>query len=209
MFVIAHYDYFGIGDSSYVNELTWKKKIFCAKEYANGKLMQFCRDIDLPRNSQIAWKHWERTGEIIEFAGKKMVVKTIELKGFAANLFRLGTGVQIWNNAHHAKADGIAVLKPVALIEERAWNQTRTSIIYLYEGEVCTKENVAKIEILQKFLFQKRVAHHDFYLRNIVELEDGTLQLIDIDKMHWYPKYSYLFILKMRDENRKFQKEIR
>ena len=208
MFVTAHYEYVGLFDPSLRKEVSWKEKIFCKNEYADEEVVSFLHNLDEPRERRVLWQHWERMGEIAELKGKKVIIKTTYLNGFFPNLFRMSTGVNIWNNAHYAKADGIPVLKPVALIEKRCLTQSKSSIVYLYEGELCDSSRLEQVRELYNLLVQKNVTHHDFYLRNIVVLEDGSLQLIDIDKIHWYPAYSYVFKLKARQEESRFLRDL-
>ncbi len=209
MFVMIHYEYVGLFDWKVQKDLTWGKKIFCLKDYANAEMMEFLHNIEESKGKKELWSHWERKGEEAIIAGKRVIIKSIELEGFFSNLFRMGTGVNIWNNAYYAKLDGIPTLKPVALVEKRGLTKTKTIVIYLYEGRVCTKDDFLKIQNLKELLFRKGVTHHDFYIRNIIKLEDGTLQLIDIDKMHWYPRHSYLFSWKKAQEEDRFDKDVR
>ncbi len=209
MFTTTHYEYVGLDDPLVKKELTWGKKIFCLNEYASIETMKFLRNIEDTTEKKQLWNHQERKGELAVISGKQVIIKSIELDGFFPNLFRMGTGVNIWNNAKFAKLDGIPVLKPIALIEKRTLNKTKTIVVYLYEGEICSKEDLPKIKNLKQLLQQKYVTHHDFYIRNIVKLEDGSLQLIDIDKMHWYPRNSYLFRWKTRQEEDRFIKDLR
>jgi hypothetical protein len=138
--------------------------------------------------------------------GKRVVVKSVEFRGWFPNLLRMGMGVNIWNNAYFAKARGVPVLTPIALVEKRSWNKTKTFVVYPYEGEVCKNEikESPKIFVLKKALNEGLLIHDDFRFKNIVMLDDGTLQLIDIDKIHYYPKNSPVFKARMRHEFRKF-----
>ncbi len=207
-FAITHYEYVGLNDPEVKKELSWKEKIFCAREYANESVMEFLRNIETSSEKKILWKNSERTGEEAILNGKKVIIKSVEVDGFFTNLFRMGTGVNIWNNAHYAKLSGIPVLKPIALVEKRSLFKTKTFVVYLFEGTVCDQESIPEIKALRELLQKKLVAHHDFYIRNIIKLDDGTLQLIDIDKMHWYPHNSYLFRWKGRVEEQRFNENI-
>ncbi len=204
LFMITHYGYVGMKDLDYVTKLSWQEKIFCKKEYATEEVMQFLADIDDTKGKRVLWNQFERTGAEAFLGQIHVIIKSIELDGFFQNLFRMGAAVNIWNNAHAAQKEGVPVLKPIALVEKRALSKTKGYIIYLYEGKVCDKKtDFAKIMALREFLQKKQIAHHDFFLRNIITLEDGSLQLIDIDKMHWYPKHSFLFRKKCGvEENR-------
>lgn len=208
MYVCTHYEYAGLNDSNYKKELSWGKKIICKSEYAADEVMDFLQTLEKKENGNILWKQDERFVEEDFLAGRKVIIKTIESSGFFSNLFQMGAVVNIWNNAHHAKSDGIPVLKPVALVEKRSLKGTNASIIYLYEGIVADQTKLSGVLDLQMLLFQKHITHHDFHLRNIVILEDGAVQLIDLDKMHWYPRYSYLFSYKMKKEKRRFSRDL-
>ncbi len=209
MFVCTHYEYAALNDSQYIKELSWGKKIICKSDYATEDVLRFLRDIERGEGKNILWKQDERLGEEAFLNGKKVVIKTIETSGFFTNLFRMGTVVQIWNHAIRANKEGVPVLKPIAIVEERSLKGTRGSIVYLYEGIIADKSKLSMVQDLQKLLFQRHITHHDFHLRNIVVLEDGTLQLIDLDKMHWYPKHSYLFSYKMKQEIRRFNRDLK
>jgi hypothetical protein len=204
LFMMTHYGYACMNDAAYVTKLSWKEKIFCKKEYATLEVMRFLHDIDETQEKRILWNQFERTGAEAFFGKTHVIIKSIELDGFFQNFFRMGAAVNIWNNAHAAQKEGVPVLKPIALVEKRGISKTKGFVVYLYEGEVCNKNtDFRKIEGLRALLQKHQIAHHDFYLRNIVMLEDGSLQLIDIDKMHWYPKHSYLFRKKCEiEENR-------
>ncbi len=204
-FAMMNYTYEALFDPGCEKEVCWKEKIFCKKEYASQEVMQFLRDIEAREKCFIS-KNQNRLVEEVFWQGKRVVVKSVEFRGWFPNLLRMGMGVNIWNNASFAKARGVPVLTPIALVEKRWWNKTKTFVVYPYEGEVCKNEikESPKILVLKEALNQAKLIHDDFRFKNIVMLEDGTLQLIDIDKIHYYPKNSPVFKARMRHEFRKF-----
>jgi len=210
LFLVCQYDYLGIGDSHYRKELSWGEKIVCLDRYATDEMMSALRNIEelpIERVLNIREAGVTKEGYIL---GEHCVIKSGEKKGCLMPLFFMGLGVDIWNNAQWMKKKGIQALKPIALIEKRRWNHAISFVVYLYEGDMCEKELkrqdsfFGKIQEMEKKLCQERVIHHDLRLRNMVVLEDGRVQFIDIDKVHWYPKGSYVFHQRMQREVRKF-----
>mgnify|MGYP002132237809 CR=1 FL=1 len=213
LFMIVHYEYAGICEEGYQKELSWKEKILCVNEFANREMMEFLREIEKSDLKTTVCQYPDRKVEVVNIQGISCVVKSMETRGLFLNFFRMGAGVNIWNSALNARKMGVPVLKPVAVVEKRRLNVVKTFVVYLREGEVCeTVEKTAhlleKVERLREDLRKKQITHHDFHLRNIVVLEDGSLQLIDIDKLHWYPKRSYLYLKKLEVEERRFKREL-
>lgn len=208
LFMITSYEYFGINDKSVVKKLSRAEKIFCKKEYATEEMLQFLSEIEEEKNRDVLWKHFERMGSQVFLDGHHFIVKSIELKGFLPNLLRMNGATHVWNLAHYVKEKGVPVLKPIGLVEKRAFSKTRGWVVYLFEGKICDKSiDFTKIKELRELLQKKKIAHHDLFLRNIVTLDDGSLQLIDIDKMHIYPGYSYVFRKKCEIEENRLIKE--
>jgi hypothetical protein len=213
LFMITHYEYVGLCEEAYQKELSWKKKIICVNEFAGAEMLAFLRQIEESDLKKTLGEYPDRRLEEVVFGEDHFIVKSTQIKGIFINLLRMGTAVNIWNHAHYARKMGIPVLRPVALVEKREINSTKTFVVYLREGEVCEKQVMQasfleKVAQLRGQLRQKYVTHHDFYVRNIVMLEDGSLQLIDIDKMHWYPKHSYLYSKKCQVEERRFKRDL-
>lgn len=214
LFIEAHYEYVGLSDQKYYKELSWKEKIFCLDEYANESVMEFLHNVEKSKAKRVLWDHRGKLTEEALFNGNHFIVKSGESKGFFRNLFSMGMAVNVWNNAHWARERGVPVLKPVALIEKRAWNKTKTFVVYLFEGKVCEKELkksedfFPKVQAIKNLLTEKKVIHHDFRLRNMVLLDDGTIQFIDIDKLHWYPRNSHVFRERLEREVRKFNENL-
>ncbi|MBM3192749.1 MAG: hypothetical protein FJZ59_00760 [Chlamydiae bacterium] len=210
LFLEVHYEYTGLFDESVQKELSWGQKIFCLNEYATNEVWTFLHDIERSKYKKVLWDHRGKLTEEAEFAGNHFIVKSATKVGFLRNIFSMGMGVNVWNNANWAKHMGMPVLKPVALVEKRSLFETKSFIVYLFEGEVCEKAIKTseaffpKIEELKTLLAKKHVIHHDFRLRNMVLLEDGSLQFIDIDKLHWYPCNSHVFKQRLKREVYKF-----
>jgi hypothetical protein len=209
-FLEAHYNYDLLFDSTCYKELTYGDKIICKSKFANNEVLNFLHDVDDSKCKKVLWDHRGKLTEEAKFGDHHFIVKSAEKKGFLRNLFCMGMGVNVWNNANWASKIGLPVLKPVAMIEKRKWNFTKTYIVYEYEGRVCEKELKVrpeffpKVEDMRKLLNEKNAIHHDFRLRNMVVLEDGTLQFIDIDKLHVYPNKSIVFKSRLKREVYKF-----
>ena len=166
--------------------------------------------IDSKEGKIVLHDHRGKLTEKAIVSGHTLVIKSAVQNGFFNNLIAMGLGVNVWNNIFWAKKMGIPVMKPVAVIEKRKWNQVKSFIVYLYEGKVCesefktTEEFFPKVQELKEFLNKKGVIHHDFRLRNIVILDDGTLQFIDVDKLHHYPVHSHVFNHRLKREVNRF-----
>ncbi len=210
LFLEANYEYVGLFDHDYQKELSWRQKIICDKAYANSSMLDFLHNVETDKNKKVLHDHRGKLTEKISFDNHHFVVKSTVKKGFIRNLFAHGVGVNVWNNAHWAKKIGIPVMQPIALVEKREWDKTKTFIVYLFEGKVCenefkhSEEFFPKVQELKELLNEKRVIHHDFRLRNIVLLDDGSLQFIDIDKLHWYKTSSHVFKHRLKREVDKF-----
>ncbi len=216
MFFITQYDYAGLFSLDYRKELSWKEKIFCLEEYADESMMKILHKIeDNKERNPLRVTKWNTTEEFV-VSGRHFVIKSREKMGVMGNLFRMGLGVTIWNNAAWAKEKGIPVLKPIALVEKRSWNQSNSFVIYLYEGRSCREELsrynewCPKIEALKELLYQTGVIYHDFHIGNLVRLEDGKIQFIDIDRLSFCPqkRFSWGFCERMRCEIKKFDSDI-
>ena len=209
-FLQTHYNYDLLFDSDCYKELSFNHKIICKSKYLTKDVLDFLHDVDGSSFKKVLWDHRGKLTEEAKFGNHHFIVKSAEKKGFLRNLLCMGMGVNVWNNANWALKRDIPVLKPVAMIEKRKWNFTKTYIVYEYEGRVCEKElNVRpeffpKVEGMKKLLQEKNVIHHDFRLRNMVVLDDGSLQFIDIDKFHHYPNKSLVFKARLKREVYKF-----
>ena len=214
LFLIFQYDYIGVHELQYRKELSWREKIICFDRYATDEMMAVLRDIEkIPSQKMLSHRENRETKEI-DLLGRHCVLKSGVQKGFFKPLFSMGLGIDIWNNAQWLKKKGFPVLTPIAMIEKRKWNHTESFVVYLYEGVICEDELKQRdhffpqIQEIEKKLYQEGVIHHDFRLRNMVILEDGRVQLIDIDKVHWYPRNSCVFYQRMKREVRKFNKNM-
>ncbi len=209
-FIETQYDYVGLLDPKIKKEASWSTKILCKEEYATPNFLEFLKDIEDSNIKKTLHNHRGKLTEKFVIDEIPFVVKSTERTGVFANLISMGTGITVWNNAHWAIKRGIPVMKPVALVEKREWNKTKSFVVYLYEGKQCEtefKENeefFPKVYELTKLLEKNQVIHHDFRLRNIVLLDDGTLQFIDIDKLHYYQKNSHVFKQRLKREVKKF-----
>ena len=210
LFLEIHYEYVGLFDQKYQKELSWKQKIICEKNYADESMLEFLHQVETFKDKKVLHDHRGKLTEKVSFSENHFVVKSAERKGFFRNLLAQGMGVNVWNNAHWALEMGVPVMKPIALVEKREWNKTKSFVVYLFEGKVCENEFklaedfFPKVQELKELLSKKNVIHHDFRLRNIVILDDGTLQFIDIDKLHWYKRSSHVFKHRLKIEVKKF-----
>ncbi len=213
LFAVFHYEYVGLNDLEVWKEVSWEKKIFCKNEFATSEMIAFLKNIEEGNGDHLAGNR-KRQVEIRVVNSKRLVVKSMEFPGFISNIFRMGLGVNVWNNADFATKLGIPVLKPIAFVEKRRWNQSKTYSVYLFEGKACdqeikkTSDWFLKIQELKNNLYKHSVIHDDLRIKNMVLLDDGTVQLIDIDKIHRYPKKSIIFRARMDREVRKFNQNL-
>ena len=214
MYAMVHYDYLGIFDPECVKELSWKEKIFCQKSFANVDVMRVLHHIE-DEEMKLISKNRKRNVDEMFFGDQRVIIKSMEFPGFFSNLFRMGMGVNVWNNAKRAQLAGIPVLKPIALVEKREWNKTKTFIVYLFEGKVCEQEIhqtdgwFSEIQEMKDQMENHLLIHDDLRMKNMVLLDNGTIQLIDIDKIHFYPSNSLIFRARMEREVRKFNQNLR
>jgi len=213
-YLIYRYDYREIDNSDYIRNLSFKEKVFCHRDYHTEELIGFIKG---QRKFKTTLLH-KREGKITEkvtINGCDFVIKTETTKGFLKNLFMMNRCVCIWNNGHFAKEKGILALKPIALVEKRGVFQSKSSILYLLEGIDGEKEAAKRVDFFDQIedvvrqMKEQRIIHQDFRLKNLVVLPDNSIQLIDIDKIHQYPKYSYVYHKRLAREIHKFNSKRR
>jgi hypothetical protein len=215
IYAIMHYEYASFFDQKCYKELSYHQKLFCDETYATEDFLHKIKNFESAENIKALVNGPKRKVEVLESNGKQFVVKTKKFNGFFSNIFRMGMGVNIWNNAKKAKSMGISVLEPIALTENRTLFSTTTRIFYLHQGVECEKQlDHARewfdcISEARKKLEKSLCIHDDFRLKNMVVLEDKSILLIDIDKIHWYPNHSYVFHVRTKREVRKFNQNLR
>lgn len=206
-----HYGYEGIDSADYVKTLSYSEKIVCHKDYYDQAMREFLGGNGGGEKTLLNLRSSRRT-ESVWIGEKRYVIKTGTKKGFFANLLTMGLGVEIWNNAYRARELGIPTLKPIAFCEKRTPVYSESVILYLWEG-VCGNKAIKErsdflpfVDTLLDILQKTSVLQVDFRLKNIVVLSDNTLQLIDIDAMHQYPKYSFIFHKRLTHEIKSYHK---
>lgn len=211
MWPIFHYGYEEIDHSDYVKRLSYSEKVVCHKEYYDQDMREFLEGKTLPMRELLHfWR--ERKTESVWIGKRRYVIKTGVKKGFFTNLMKIGLGVQIWNNAHRAKRLGIPTLKPIAFWEKRGLTYSESLVLYLWEGtsgEKAFKERTSFLPEVDKLLVKlscHSIIQRSFRLKNMVILGDDTPQLIDIDDMHQYPKYSFVFHKRLQREMENYRK---
>ena len=213
LFAAFHYEYVGLHDFDIWKEVSWQEKIFCKNEFATNEMLAFLKNIEEGYGDHLAAnRKREVASRVID--SKRIVVKSMEFPGFISNICRMGLGVNVWNNADYATKLGIPVLKTIGFVEKRHWNSSKTYSVYLFEGKACDQEInhscdwFPKIQELKNKLFKQALIHDDFRIKNMVLLESGAIQLIDIDKIHYYPRNSVIFRARMDREVRKFNQNL-
>lgn len=207
-YLVFHYDYAEINNPLYIKELTAHEKFFCHKDHYNPELITYLKQSS--QEGKILHARGTKITEKIHIHGQDYICKHETCEGILKNLLVMNRCVYIWNNGHFAKKIGLSALKPVALIEKRSLRATQSSVLYLLEGidgEIEANRRVdffPEIENLVYRMIDLRMMHQDFRLKNLVVLPDNTIVLIDIDKIHQYPKYSYVFHKRLAREIKKF-----
>lgn len=213
MFLCGNYDYFPLYEKDYLCKGSRSHKIFCKKEFATPEMfdiLEHYEDIYL----HVLQCHRGITTRDFTINGQKFVIKSAHQRGFLKHLLFMSRAVNICNNGIWANNEGIKTLKPVALIENRGWLNSGSAVVYLFEGIplgellVQRPELFPKVDRLIQDLIDKSIIHHDFHIYNFVVLEDNSVQLIDIDKLHQYPFSSYIFHKRLSREIRKFNKRV-
>ena len=130
---IMQYDYAGLHEKGYVKDLSWGKKILCREKYHSPEMMELLRGIENVPIQRLKGNPGRIVGKFA-FQGNTFVVKCATQKGIFYNFFRIGAGIDIWNNAHWMKREGISVLEPVALVEKRGFRKVCTFVVYTQEN---------------------------------------------------------------------------
>lgn len=209
---IFHYDYANLDNPEYIKKLSYGEKVVCHRAYYDQAMQDFLEGKTKPKRELLHW--WKRrTTESIWIGDRHYVIKTGIKKGFFPNLLKIGLGVEIWNNAHLAKELGIPTLQPIAFWEKRCPNYSESIVLYPWEGTSGDKvyqereDILPAVEKLLVALEENSVIQRSFRLKNLVILSDNTPQLIDIDDMHRYPKYSFIFHKRLKREIQNYGKE--
>lgn len=211
---LFHYTYAAIDRPDYVKKISYKEKLLCKQEYDTPAMRGFLQSEYSPPRGLMS-VHEGHITERVEIDGKAFIVKTTETRGFLQNLLSMNIGVKIWNNAHFAKERGLPTLTPVALLEKRSLHNSQGIVVYLMEGSILKDamdqrgDLTPAINTIVQKMADLHIIHAEFRPLNALYLEDGRVQLVDIDGLHSYPKYSYLFKKRLSIEVERFNKKAR
>jgi hypothetical protein len=206
--------YAGLGTDSMVHRFRKGSRIFCLREAYSPKFEEVLLNLQshLEREGRLLQRHpHSRATYLLEIEGKEYVVKeSFKKPRIYCLLFPSRYSRLAWNNAEFASSLGFEVFHPVALVEFGECLSFSSYILYPFVGTTlaenkCVKDWLLKLE--EAILQQKRLRliHPDFRPTNVVLLEGGAIQYIDIDEMHRYPPYSYLFHARFKKEIRRFE----
>lgn len=203
-FFYFQYNYFGLNDRSYYKELTYGEKVVCLETDFSKEMEAILKEeepekiwvFSLRKNMKTYW---------VEVNGKQYIVKRHEQRGFFKNIFQMGKGVSIWNNLKWAKKKGISVVTPVAFYEKREPSRVLTKVLYRFEEKRAddreSKNIFTKTRFITEALLQAYVVHADLRRRNIVYSNgEDQLKLIDVELMHYYPRWSYVCRKRLKKE---------
>ncbi len=149
---------------------------------------------------------------LAELAGKQVVVKRYNIKGFWHGLnraFRVSRAALSWANAHRLLMSNIATAQPLALVEMR-WGILRRRAYYLSEyvdapdalqffaqcGSLEQKQSVARhLAALLHKMYLLKYTHGDFKATNI-KIVDLEPLLIDLDAMRAHSSHFFGFVFR-------------
>lgn len=151
---------------------------------------------------------------LAELAGRQVVVKRYNIKGFWHGLnraFRVSRAALSWANGHRLLMSNIATAKPLALVEMR-WGLLRRRAYYLSEyvdapdalqffaqcGSLEQKQIVARhLAALLHKMYLLKYTHGDFKATNI-KIVDLKPLLIDLDAMRVHSSRFFGFVFTHR-----------
>ncbi|MEC8426789.1 MAG: lipopolysaccharide kinase InaA family protein [Pseudomonadota bacterium] len=135
---------------------------------------------------------------LIEYAGRKLVLKRYNLKNWRHWLKRFWRPTRAWHSwwaGHRLRVLGISTPKPVALREER-WGYCRgrgylltevapgQDILATCQDEASTRKVALQIRRILEIFVRDKISHGDFKGTNL--MWDGHLHLIDLDAVQWH-----------------------
>ena len=210
-FFYKQYGYFGLGDPNWMQRATYGEKIICKKGDYSPEMEEYL----LGKEPVSTWLFSDRKGMKtfwISIQGEQYLVKRHVQRGMVKNLMQMGKCASIWNNLHWALAKGVPVVEPVAFSEKRRAGKVETVVVYRFEGS--TSDHFPKSGMKQRTpkitdnLRKKHVVHADLRRRNIICTNDEEeIKLIDVQLMHYYPKYSYVCNKRLNKEARWLRKD--
>jgi len=203
-FFYFQYNYLGLDDKSYYKELSFSEKLVCLESDFSKEMEKLLKEDDpneiwvfsLRKNMKTYW---------VEVNGEQYVVKKHMQRGFLKNIFQMGKGVSIWNNLEWASKKGVSVVTPVAFYEKRRKSCVETKVLYRFEekrSDDSENKNVfSKTNSPTNELRKAHVVHADLRRRNIVYSNgQDQLKLIDVELMHYYPRWSYVCHKRLNKE---------
>lgn len=139
---------------------------------------------------------------LVEWQGRKLVIKRYNLKGLVHRLKRCWRPTRAWHSwqaGHRLRVLGINTPRPVAMVEERCgpFRGRGFLITEVAEGEglgIASRQADsgqlqtmgAAVQAMLKVMVCHRISHGDFKATNL--LWGGALTMIDLDAVCWHKK---------------------
>lgn len=162
----------------------------------------------------VEFLHESRTTYVCQIEGKPYIIKLSRKKPLLESLFfvcRHSRGA--WNTADWARELGFPTFQPIALVEVGARLQFASYLLYPCAGKTLLEEKDIGtwLKPFHDVLEQQKslsIIHPDFRAKNVIQLENGIIQYIDIDDLHRYPSFSAVYQARFAKELKRFEKNM-
>ncbi|MBS0586066.1 MAG: hypothetical protein JSR76_07210 [Verrucomicrobia bacterium] len=207
-------EYSGLGSEEIAYSFTREYRFLCQKDSYSPEWEEILSTLPkkLESEGRILQKHpYSRTTYLLTIGGKPYVVKASHKKPkLYCLLFPSRYSRIAWNNAKLSRKLGLPAFTPTALVEFGQGLQVTSYLIYPFLGTTLVERPSSEewLYKLQETIDKQKelhLIHPDFRPTNVVLLEDGSIQYIDIDEMHRYSAYSYLFLARLKKEIKRFE----
>jgi hypothetical protein len=210
-------DYAGLGEKGFLYRSSKGFRFLCREEAYSKELEDTLIHLEkiLEERGRLLQEHpHSRKTYYLEIEGISYIVKKSCKLPFLESLFYGSRYTKpAWNNADRMEKMGLKTCHPIALIEFGKALRYTSYLLYPRVGITLEKKKNSidmwatnLIEIVKK---QKKlgILHSDFHCCNVLELDDGSIQYIDIDDLHTYQPYSYIYNVRFYKELNRFVRD--
>lgn len=211
-------DYAGLGEEGFVYKKSEDRgetcRILYRSEACPEAILRLLPQIDSHVQKEgraVEFLHLSRTTYVSHIEGKPYIIKLSRTKSlFETLFFTCRHSRSAWNNAELAKRAGLATIEPIALVEIGSKFQLTSYLIYPLAGKTLAEKKGMEswVEPFKRVLAKQRdlsIIHPDFRPKNVIQLEDSSIQYIDIDDLHRYPPFSYVCRARFNKELKRFE----
>ena len=209
-----NFNYAGLGEERFVYKFTKESRLLCKKDLYSQEFERVLLDLKnhLTLNGRVLQYYpGLRTTYLLELDGISYIVKKSSKRPLLESLFYpCRYSRNAWNNAERACQQSFKTYEPIALIEFGRHLRFTSYLVYPLEGVVLEEKKgdlEGWIELFKRALKQQKnlkILHPDFHCKNLVQLKDGSIRYIDIDDLHWYGPFSYLYHVRFSKELKRF-----